>query len=435
VGITGRSRSLAEFLKERIEKGFYERELGLLHQIQTDIEELSDTLVPWRTVGTIDSEALRKRFPRGDPRVILFIDDLDRCPPDKVVEVLEAAQLLVKTRLFVVVIAIDVRYVTRALEAQYKDVLVRSGEPSGLDYIEKIIQIPYRVRTASDSAIRNFLRSQMDFSEEADEDEAEERAPEGTRNQTNRNQVGQSGLGGKITPQVQATRTELRVLPTKVLRFEPEEHDAISHACSAVGVSPRAMKRLVNIFKLLKIIWFRQGLDKGPAPEVKKAMLSLLALSSRFPEVLRQLLTRTEAAFRAESSPGSLVLAKFLLDETQKGARTALYPPDWDRVKEALSLSEFFPQQLTFSGLEEPNLHLVNSFSFVGETDSDREATLKRGFYRMPNGPSDEVKMSPPPPPMPPPPAAAGETQRESAPRRPTSSSSRKTSRRPGAAG
>jgi len=44
-------------------------------------------------------------FPRGLPRVVLFIDDLDRCPPARVVEVLEATQLLVKTRLFVVVMA------------------------------------------------------------------------------------------------------------------------------------------------------------------------------------------------------------------------------------------------------------------------------------------------------------------------------------------
>ena len=49
-------------------------------------------------------------FPRGKPRIILFIDDLDRCDePDKVVEVLEAMQLLVKTDLFVVVPAIDLR--------------------------------------------------------------------------------------------------------------------------------------------------------------------------------------------------------------------------------------------------------------------------------------------------------------------------------------
>jgi len=136
IGITGHARSLNEFLKTRIEEGLYQKELGLLDQIQSDIQELSDTLLPARARGVMEREKTDKLFPRGDPRVVLFIDDLDRCPPGKVVEVLEAAQLLVKTNLFVVIIAIDVRYVTRALEKEYKDVLVRSGEPSGLDYIE-----------------------------------------------------------------------------------------------------------------------------------------------------------------------------------------------------------------------------------------------------------------------------------------------------------
>ncbi len=76
---------------------------------------------------------------------MLFIDDLDRCPPNKVVETLEALQLLVKTKLFVVVLLIDAKYVTLCLEKQYQDILRPERHPSGLDYIKKIIQLPYRV--------------------------------------------------------------------------------------------------------------------------------------------------------------------------------------------------------------------------------------------------------------------------------------------------
>ena len=140
VGITAAHGSLLDFVKGRIESGFYDERLGLLHQVQRDLEELTDALVP-NPNG--DGQALSTLFPRGEPRVVLVIDDLDRCPPERVVEVLEAAQLLVKTPLFVLVIAVDLRFVTRALEKQYSQVLERDGEPSGLDYIEKIIQVPY----------------------------------------------------------------------------------------------------------------------------------------------------------------------------------------------------------------------------------------------------------------------------------------------------
>lgn len=45
-------------------------------------------------------------------RIILYIDDLDRCPPEKVVEVLQAIHLLLCFPLFVVVVAVDARWVS-----------------------------------------------------------------------------------------------------------------------------------------------------------------------------------------------------------------------------------------------------------------------------------------------------------------------------------
>lgn len=383
LGVTGYSRSLNDFLKKRIEGGLYQKELGLLDQVQRDIQELSDTLLPSRAQGSVDPVKLKKLFPRGDPRVILLIDDLDRCPPDKVVEVLEAAQLLVKTRLFVVVIAMDVRYVTRALEAQYKDVLVRSGEPSGLDYIEKIIQIPYRVRNVSVPAIKSFLRSQMEIVEQEESRTRDEQEASLVESQVNENysadkQVKQAALSASV----QAYQAKSTDLPKEVIQFEPVEYAAISAACSELAVSPRTMKRLVNVFKLLKIIWHRQGMNTGPSIDVKQAMLSILALCASYPEVLRKLLADMESAYRTVSSLGHCRLVNFLVDRCKKGAQVALYPPDWHRVAEAIQSEKFFPKDITFSRLEEANLHLLSSFSFVGESDAEREATLQRGYYR-----------------------------------------------------
>ncbi len=85
---------------------------------------------------------LEKTFPRGPARIVLFIDDLDRCPPDRVVEVLEAVQLLVKTPLFIAVVAIDERYVTRALEKYYAGVLFHQGRPSVQITWKKLFKFP-----------------------------------------------------------------------------------------------------------------------------------------------------------------------------------------------------------------------------------------------------------------------------------------------------
>lgn len=380
VGITGQARSLSEFLKTRIEEGLYQRELGLLDQIQNDIQELSDTLLPAQAPGALDRENTDKLFPRGDPRVVLFIDDLDRCPPDKVVEVLEAAQLLVKTQLFVVVMAIDVRYVTRALENQYRGVLVRSGEPSGLDYIEKIIQIPYRVRPVAAKGVELYLSSQMEVLEEDKTDTPEAEKAENHEALESEDSADRQAVKARLAESAEAAFSDSITLPTLALEFDPEEYVAISAACRALPVSPRTMKRLVNVFKLLKIIWYRQGLEGGPIIDVKRTMLSILALCSAYPEVLRYLLSEMDAFYRDDSNELDRNLVEFLVERCRAGEKVALYPPDWKRVGETIANS--FPGSVSFGLLKEANLHLLISFSFVGETDSEREATLRRGFYK-----------------------------------------------------
>jgi len=43
-------------------------------------------------------------------RIVLYVDDLDRCPPTKVVDVLRATHLLLALPLFVVIVAVDPRW-------------------------------------------------------------------------------------------------------------------------------------------------------------------------------------------------------------------------------------------------------------------------------------------------------------------------------------
>jgi hypothetical protein len=154
IGPAAKYSSLLEFVQSRLDAATYENQLGLMHQVRQDIDELTYSLV---------DNANQDVFPRGKPRVILYIDDLDRCPPPRVVEVLEAVQLLLNTKLFIVILGLDTRYVTRALEKEYKEILQHEGDPSGLDYIEKIIQIPYRVRAIDKDSLRKYIETQMDI--------------------------------------------------------------------------------------------------------------------------------------------------------------------------------------------------------------------------------------------------------------------------------
>ena len=130
--------SLRSTIDARLEESGYEHHLKIVHRVQKDLRMFSDALL---------SETNKKKLPRGEARIFLFIDDLDRCPPKKAVEVLEAIQLLVKTKLFVVILMVDLRFLTLCLEQHpdYKNILKKNKSPSGIHFIRKFIQLPYRL--------------------------------------------------------------------------------------------------------------------------------------------------------------------------------------------------------------------------------------------------------------------------------------------------
>ena len=64
----------------------------MITTIRRDFEKLEELLGDWRTDGE-----------KAVDRIILDIDDLDRCPPECVVNVLQAIKL------FIVVVGVDAR--------------------------------------------------------------------------------------------------------------------------------------------------------------------------------------------------------------------------------------------------------------------------------------------------------------------------------------
>ena len=71
-------------------------------------------------------------------RIAVLIDDLDRCSADHVVELLEAINLTMDIPGFIFVLALDYEVIVRAVQQRYP-------HASGHAFIEKIVQLPFRV--------------------------------------------------------------------------------------------------------------------------------------------------------------------------------------------------------------------------------------------------------------------------------------------------
>jgi hypothetical protein len=71
-------------------------------------------------------------------RIVVLIDDLDRCSPEKVVSLLEAINVVMDVPGFIFVLALDYDALVGAVTTRYPHV-------SGHEFIEKIVQLPFRV--------------------------------------------------------------------------------------------------------------------------------------------------------------------------------------------------------------------------------------------------------------------------------------------------
>lgn len=99
--------------------------------------------------------------------LIVLIDDLDRCLPERLIETLEAIKLFVAVPRTAFVIGADPRIVRHAISTRYVkrqlEHSVESGdsrhEEQGLvqDYLEKLIQVPYQLPRLSPSEIETYV--------------------------------------------------------------------------------------------------------------------------------------------------------------------------------------------------------------------------------------------------------------------------------------
>ncbi len=157
-----------DFLSGRVKDSRYLDRLGLISVIRQDFEQLGVLLRDWQKNGRMDKKADTdsnesvKKAPIE--RIVLYIDDLDRCPPERVVEVLQAVHLLLAFDLFVVVVAVDARWLERALNEAYNPLTETLEGTSQAEhrfnahnYLEKIFQIPFSLPRMQEAGYRDLV--------------------------------------------------------------------------------------------------------------------------------------------------------------------------------------------------------------------------------------------------------------------------------------
>ena len=153
-------------------------------------------------------------------KLVIFIDDLDRCTPEKAAEIFESIKVFFDLKGIVFVLGLSLSIVEAAIDVKYKDF---QKTFSGSDYIKKIIQVPFTLPTWKKEDIEKYILTLVNSYENLE-----------------------------------------------YKKFFQEHKGIISEG---VATNPREVKRLLNNFILSNTIYQNQ-------PEIKKEVLLMIQVVS-----------------------------------------------------------------------------------------------------------------------------------------------------------
>ncbi len=314
---------LAEFIREKVTGATYQGQLGIISTIRKDLNALSDILAAakrFREQLTRADEGTAKpqdNLPRID-RIILYIDDLDRCPEKTVVEVLQAVHLLLAFPLFIVVIGVDSRWLLRSLRHHYAALrgLEEGADLQAFDgatqfsstpqnYLEKIIQVPFNLRRMDSHGFQRLMENILPFKHQSEvltPLSAEQATPSATPPVTH---TADTPKAESDQPKESKEQAEKAVMPGDknqpadpiIEDFDPmpealivteKEVDFMAELVSLIP-TPRAAKRLGNIYRLIRAgissAELERFLGDGDGKDQYKVVMTLLSIQVGFPLV------------------------------------------------------------------------------------------------------------------------------------------------------
>lgn len=340
------NRQMADFIRARHQSTDYTRLLGTIARARSDFEKLSDLLASERDINHKPGADRSSQTPLDDPllpridRIVLYIDDLDRCPERKVVEVLQAVHLLLAFPLFVVVVGVDSRWLLHSLKQHSRAFRglpndIRSHpedahwQSTPLNYLEKIFQIPFTLWPMEQEGFSNLIEALATQQGAQDDNKTEAHEPAaGGKGQDEAEKSRAAAAGGSTSGASTSSATSVNVDPVESVaaqqggskgkertaaKSEKQESQEQPHDLDPEHLvieewerefmkrlyrfipSPRSAKRFVNIYRILRA-WVKdheveafKGDKNGGG---HRAALLLLAMLIGHPDEATEILGR-----------------------------------------------------------------------------------------------------------------------------------------------
>lgn len=254
------------FLEQDAGLQAYEQRLGLVSRLRESLETLEQILAEQserdRLAAAVQPYLLAPPRAANLPsidRIILYVDDLDRCQPGQVVPVLQALALMLQLKLFVAVVAVDERWLMAALSIHYKDVIDAKGMAGPAQFLEKIFQIPFWLRPmqSADESYRKFIAHLVPEVVTGPQQtiRVSETWEEGTTPDERGPWTREEALDPDELPQPEDEEMgaqESRDATVQRVALTQPELEVLTALAPLAGGTPRALKRFVNLYRLMR---------------------------------------------------------------------------------------------------------------------------------------------------------------------------------------
>ena len=277
---------LAEYADEQVKFWSQQERVGVVTEIRRRFLRLSDFITKSRAA---------RRAGEPDPapldRVIVYVDDLDRCPADVVVHVLEAIKLLMDLPHFVVVVGVDPRWLYASLE-QWLYGMAASGQghrapgspwtATPEDYLEKIFQYSVKLPPMTSGGYARLVTSLFRPPPAPEGTDT----PDGKRRDTATTAVsgpdvaGPDGTGQEAKSDGGPDKLSVDDLTPTDLLLSAGELTFMSQLGWLIR-TPRSAKRLTNVYRLLRVAVGEERLVHEREYEIVLALLAAVVGAPR----------------------------------------------------------------------------------------------------------------------------------------------------------
>jgi hypothetical protein len=218
-----------------------------------------------------DIQTILKRIPKQYRPLIIFVDDLDRCSPTKVTNIIEAINLFLGGGYFsdcIFVLGMDAQMVAAALEESYSKVISRLPQDplyraTGWKFMDKFVQLPFIIPPPEASQLNSYVDTLLleDKLEESKDEQlkqaAKEMMKEPLRDDDKKKLVANKhGLKTeqehKLLDYQIKEREKINRLDKKIDNFSDEDpyiRKLILQAAPEFLGNPREVKRFMNVFR------------------------------------------------------------------------------------------------------------------------------------------------------------------------------------------